>query len=517
MWEPANDLEAQRLEKLNRIKEAGVDPYPPRAKRTHTIQQAVDVYLAAEADLPEDDEEAKVEGLPVTVCGRIIANRPMGRVAFANIEDATGKVQVMMRQNQVGEVFLKLYTDTFDLFDFIQVTGTMIRTRTGEITVNADHVDLLSKALSPLPVIKERELEDGSVETYGGFTDPDARYRERYADLAVNPDVRQTFIARAKTISAIRRFLDDEGFLEVETPILQPIYGGAAARPFVTHHNKLHRDMYLRISFELYLKRLLVGMYDAVYEIGRDFRNEGLSKKHNPEFTQIEFYKAYIDYEGVMDLTERMVAAVAMHVTGGTTVEYQGATINLSPSWKRITLRDGIKEVVGIDYMDYPQNDPKLLANAMREKGVLKGEESKKWGELVNDLLDEVEPTLVQPTFIIDYPKDISPFAKSKPADAVHVERFEFFIAGLEMGNAFTELNDPLDQEARFVEAGKMYDAESDEYHPIDEDYLRAMRYGMPPNGGFGMGIDRLVMLLTDQPNIREVLLFPALREQKDS
>lgn len=517
MWEPANDLEAQRLEKLERIKQAGLDPYPPRVERTHTISEAVDAYVTAEAALPEGDEEAEVEPIPVTVCGRIVANRPMGRVAFANIEDASGRVQVMMRQNQVGKEFFKLYTDTFDLFDFIQVNGSMLRTRTGEVTVNADEVKILSKALSPLPVIKERELEDGSIETYGEFTDPDTRYRERYADLAVNPEVRQTFIARAKTISAIRRFFDDEGFLEVETPILQPIYGGAAAKPFVTHHNKLHRDMYLRISFELYLKRLLVGMYDAVYEIGRDFRNEGLSKKHNPEFTQIEFYKAYIDYEGVMDLTERMVAAAAEAVTGGTTVTYQGHTIDLSPPWKRLSLRDGIKEVVGIDYMDYPQDDPGPLAQAMRDKGVLKGEEDKKWGELVNDLLDEVEPTLIQPTFIIDYPKDISPFAKSKPDDAVHVERFEFFIAGLEMGNAFTELNDPIDQEQRFLDAIAMYDQESDEYHPIDDDYLRAMRYGMPPNGGFGMGVDRLVMLLTDQPNIREVLLFPALREQKDS
>lgn len=517
MWEPANDLEAQRLEKLNRIKEAGIDPYPPRAERTHTVTKAIELYLAAEAKLPEGDEEAEVEAIPVVVCGRIIANRPMGRVAFANIEDSTGRVQVMMRQNQVGKEFFKLYTDTFDLFDFIQVKGSMIRTRTGEVTVNADEVQLLSKALSPLPVIKERELEDGTIEQYGGFTDPDLRYRERYADLAVNPDVRKVFIARSKTLSAIRRFFDNEGFLEVETPILQPIYGGAAAKPFVTHHNKLHRDMYLRISFELYLKRLLVGMYDAVYEIGRDFRNEGLSKKHNPEFTQIEFYKAYIDYEGVMDLTERMVAFTAEAVTGSTTVAYQGNTIDLSPPWQRLTLRDAINDVVGLDYMDYPQDNPEPLAQAMRDKGLIKGEEIKKWGELVNDLLDEVEPTLVQPTFMIDYPKDISPFAKTKPEDDVHVERFEFFIAGLEMGNAFTELNDPLDQEARFLDAQKMYDADSDEFHPIDEDYLRAMRYGMPPNGGFGMGVDRLVMLLTDQPNIREVLLFPALREQKDS
>jgi len=517
VWEPANDLEAQRLDKLNRLQEAGIEAYPPRVKRTHTIIQAIDSFTAAESKAAEGDE---VEEVPVVVCGRIVANRPMGRVTFTDIEDGSGRVQVMLRENQVGKDFMKVYASLFDLFDFIEVTGTMLRTRTGEVTVNATDIRLLSKAISPLPVIKERELEDGTVEYYGGFSDPDSRYRERYADLAVNTDVREIFRSRSKTINAIRRFLDDEGFLEVETPILQPLYGGAAARPFITHHNKMHRDMYLRISFELYLKRLLVGMYDAVYEIGRDFRNEGISKKHNPEFTQVEFYKAYIDYEEVMNLTERMVAFAAEQVTGDTTIVYQGHTVDLSPPWKRITLRDAIREVVGIDYLDYPEADQ--LAAAVREKGYGKGEDGEDttqhrvWGELVNDLLDIVEPTLIQPTFIIDYPIDISPLAKKKPGDERHVERFEFFIAGLEMGNAFTELNDPLDQEERFVEMGRMYGSDSDEFHPVDEDYLQAMRYGMPPNGGFGMGVDRLVMLLTDQPNIREVLLFPALRERSD-
>jgi lysyl-tRNA synthetase class 2 len=321
------------------------------------------------------------------------------------------------------------------------------------------------------------------------------------------------FVTRAKTLSALRRFFDDEGFLEVETPILQPLYGGAAARPFTTFHNQLKQDLFLRISFELYLKRLLVGMYDGVYEIGRDFRNEGVSRKHNPEFTQIEFYKAYIDYHGVMDITERMVAFVAQHVTGGTIITYQGQTIDLAPPWRRITLRDAIAEHTGIDYVDYPDADS--LAAVMREKGKNPAPDST-WGKLVDSLLGtDVEPHLIQPTFIIDYPTDISPLAKKKPDDPTHVERFEFFIAGLEMGNAFTEINDPIDQEERFVEMGNLY-GDSEEGHPVDEDYLRAMRYGMPPNGGFGMGVDRLVMLLSDQPNIREVLLYPHLRTREE-
>lgn len=506
VWEP-NELERQRLEKLNRIREAGIDPYPKRIERTHTIQQAVAAFEAAET------KGAEPEAIPVTVCGRIVSHRPQGKSSWAHIEDGTGRVQVWIRVGNVGEDAQTLFNDEIDLFDFIEVRGAMMRTRRGEVTVLAKSFRLIAKALSPLPVIKERRREDGAVERYGGFTDPEERYRQRYADLAVNPDVRQVFRIRAQTIRALRRFLDGEGFLEVETPILQPIYGGAAARPFVTHHNQLKQDLYLRISFELYLKRLLVGMYDAVYEIGRDFRNEGVSRKHNPEFTQIEWYKAYIDYNEVMNITERMLAFIAQEVKGSTMITFQGHRIELAPPWRRITLRDAILEHTGIDYRQHP--DATSLAAIMRAKGKHPSPDST-WGKLVDSLLGtDVEPHLIQPTFIIDYPRDISPLAKMKPDDPTHVERFEFFIGGLEMGNAFTEINDPLDQEQRFIEMGRLYGEESEESHPVDEDYLRAMRYGMPPNGGFGMGVDRLVMLMADQPNIREVLLFPHLRSRE--
>jgi lysyl-tRNA synthetase class 2 len=310
----------------------------------------------------------------------------------------------------------------------------------------------------------------------------------------------------------LRRFLDERGFLEVETPVLQPIYGGAAARPFTTHHNQLHRDLFLRVSFELYLKRLLVGMFDRVYEIGRDFRNEGVSNRHNPEFTQLEFYAAYMDYHDVMELCETMVSQAAIDVTGSPTISFQGHEIDLSPPWRRVSLRQAALDVTGIDYAAHPTAAE--LARALRERG-LDAPTDATWGYLIDKgLLSAVEETLIQPTFVMDYPRDISPLAKAKPDDPRHVERFEFFIGGLEMGNAFTELNDPLDQEQRFVEMGRLYDPDDEEAHPMDEDYLRAMRYGMPPNGGFGLGVDRLVMLLADQPNIREVILFPLLRER---
>jgi lysyl-tRNA synthetase class 2 len=345
---------------------------------------------------------------------------------------------------------------------------------------------------------------------YGEFSDTEQRYRQRYADLAVNRGVRQIVRQRAAVVRAVRDFFDAEGFVEVETPILQPLYGGAAARPFITHHNELDQDMYLRISFELYLKRLLVGGLDAVYEIGRDFRNEGVSWKHNPEFTMLEFYKAYIDYREVMNLTERLVSSACQTVHGAMQAPYQGHMIDYTPPWPRLTMRDAICQAAGLDYLNYA-TAPELEA-AVRGLGqsVVPGQP---WGKLVENLLgDHVEKSLIQPTFIIDYPRQISPFAKRVSGDDVHVERFEFYIAGMEMGNAFTELNDPRDQEQRFHDMAALFKAGADDETPIDEDYLRAMRYGMPPCGGFGMGIDRLVMLLTDQRSIRDVLLYPALR-----
>ena len=508
MWQP-NKLEQERLEKLERLQALGVEGYPRRARRTHTAAAAVAAYAALES---QDAEAA--QALEVTVCGRIRRVNLKGKISFLHIEDESGRVQLLLRVDEVGEAVYDLVKDKLvDMDDFVQATGTMMRTRAGEISVLVHEFVLLAKSLSPLPVIKQQVLEDGAVIEYGEFSDVESRYRQRYADLAVNRRVREVFRKRAETLRAMRRFFDDEGFLEVETPILQPVYGGAAARPFITHHNQLKQDLYLRISFELYLKRLLVGGYDAVYEIGRDFRNEGVSWKHNPEFTMIEFYKAYTDYHGVMDITERMVAYVAEQVTGSPTITYQGHTIHLAPPWPRLTMRDAIRQACGIDYMDYP--DAAALEAVIRERGgtVPPGQP---WGKLVSFLLETyVEPNLIQPTIIMDYPRDISPFAKRVDYDDVHVERFEFFIAAMEMGNAFTELNDPRDQEARFLDMASLYRAEDDDAAPLDEDYLRAMRYGMPPNGGWGMGVDRLVMLLTDQRSIRDVLLYPHLRKEE--
>lgn len=504
-WQPENNVERDRFEKLNRLIERGINPYPHRVNRTHTVAQAVEAYEAAEAAAPEGTEP---QPILVSVVGRIDSHRPIGKMTFGHIEDSTGRVQIWLKVDVVGADMFQLFNDDLDLFDYIEVQGTMTRTKTKEVSVLVTSLRVLSKALSPLPVIKE----DSEGNTYGGFTNAEERYRQRYADLAVNPDVRDVFITRARTISAVRRFLDNEGFLEVETPILQPIYGGAAARPFTTYHNQLKQDLYLRISFELYLKRLLVGGIEAVYEIGRDFRNEGVDRTHNPEFTQIEFYKAYIDYNGVMDITERMLKYVVQEVHGTSQINFQGKTVDFSQKWQRITMRDAIRQFSEIDYVDYPDADS--LRRAMQESGK-KPDPKATWGKLIDALLgDDVQPNLIQPTFITDYPLDISPLAKMTPDDPMHVERFEFFIAGMEMGNAFTELNDPIDQESRFVSMGAIAE-DDEESHPIDKDYLRAMRYGMPPNGGFGMGIDRLVMLLSDRPNIREVLLFPALRSDE--
>ena len=502
-WQP-NKLEQERLDKAKELQERGVELYPRRVERTHTTTQAIAAYEAA----------AEGEEIHVTVSGRIRRANIKGKVSFMHIEDEAGRLQLFIRINSIGEDVYNLVKEKLvDVDDFVQASGVMMETKTGEVSVNVETLKLLSKSVSPLPVVKQQVQDDGTVIEYGEFSDVESRYRQRYADLAVNQSVREVFRKRSKTLTAIRQFLDDEGFLEVETPILQPIYGGAAARPFTTHHNQLDQELFLRISFELYLKRLLVGGYDAVYEIGRDFRNEGVSFKHNPEFTQIEFYKAYIDYNGVMDITERMVAFAAQKVTGGMNITFQEHEIDLTPPWKRITLRDAIKQESGIDYMDHTTAESLDAAIRAQEPKLKPGQT---WGKLVDHLLSKyVEPKLIQPTFIIDYPRDISPFAKRVDYDDFHVERFEFFIAGMEMGNAFTELNDPMDQEQRFLDMKQLYEDEDDEAAPLDEDYLRAMRYGMPPNGGFGMGVDRLVMLLTDQRSIRDVLLYPHLRDQK--
>ena len=374
---------------------------------------------------------------------------------------------------------------------------------------------MLAKAVSPLPAAKDETLEDGTVVRHAALEDGEIRSRQRYADLAVNPEVRETFRKRAAIIKALRAFLDEKGFLEVETPILQPLYGGAAARPFTTHHNELDQDMYLRISFELYLKRLLVGNLEKVYEIGRDFRNEGVSFKHNPEFTQLEFYWAYADYLKVMELTEQMVAYTAEKVVGATKVKYGEYEIDFQPPWRRVEMRQGILETSGIDIAEHKTAAD--LFQAIRAKHPNKTPDPKVTrGKMIDFLLGEfLEPTLIQPTFLYNYPRDISPLAKPLPGDPLTVERFEGYLAGFELCNAFTELNDPLDQEQRFLDMGRDYTDDEEEKNPLDHDYLRAMRYGMPPNGGFGMGVDRLVMLLTDKHSIREVLLFPALRKEE--
>jgi lysyl-tRNA synthetase, class II len=503
MFEP-NEIERARLRKVEALRQCGIEPWPRSAERTHTTAEAIQAF------------EAGPEGTPIdaAVVGRLRSIRIMGKAAFAHVEDGHGKLQIYLRRDDVGPERLALFQSAFDLGDFVQASGYLFRTRTGEISLHVRDFAMLAKAISPLPASKE-ELVDGQRVVHSAFANPEARYRERYADLAVNPEVREVFRTRARIVSALRRFLDSRGFLEVETPVLQPIYGGAAARPFTTQHNQLHQTLFLRISFELYLKRLLVGGYERVYEIGRDFRNEGISFKHNPEFTQLEFYMAYADYHDVMRLTEEMFAFVTAEVHGSDSFRFQGQEICVAPPWPRVPLYEAIAEHSGID----PARHPTLgeLRRAMEARGLSVSPTASR-GRLIDSLFGSfVEPKLIQPAFVVDYPREISPLAKSKPDAPGMVERFEGFVGGMELCNAFTELNDPLDQETRFRELGREDEAGDEEHHPMDEDYLQAMRYGMPPNGGFGMGIDRLTMLLTDRSTIREVLLFPHLRSRDDT
>ncbi len=503
MWQPSN-LERERLDKAQRLKELGIALYPARVQRTHTAQQALEAYV------PDSEEQPTV-----TVAGRVRRLNVKGKVAFMHIEDESGRVQLFLRVNDMDEATYNLVKDKLiEGDDYVQATGVMMRTQAGEVSVAVRDLVLLAKAVSPLPVVKQQTADDGTITEYGEFSDKETRYRQRYADLAVNHGVRDVFVKRSRTIKAMREFLDDEGMLEVETPILQTIYGGAAARPFTTFHNELDQQLYLRISFELNLKRLIVGGFDAVYEIGRDFRNEGVSYKHNPEFTMMEFYKAYIDYNGVADIVERMTKFICQQVNGTTTIPYKHHTVEIGSTWHRITMRDAIRTATSIDYMDY------TTANALRaiilERYNHKFKPTETWGKMVEHLFGEfVEPNLIHPTFIMDYPRDISPFAKRVDYDDFHVERWEVYMGGMELGNAFTELNDPIDQQQRFEDMAQLYKKDDEDATPLDEDYLRSMRYGMPPMGGFGMGIDRLVILLTNQDSIRDVLLFPHMRDEK--
>jgi lysyl-tRNA synthetase class 2 len=433
----------------------------------------------------------------------------MGKIAFAHIDDRDGRVQLFFRINDLGEEKMEMLSVYFDLGDFIQASGYMFRTRRGEVSLYVEDFKMLAKALRPLPAAKD-EIVDGEVLRHAKLSDPETRYRQRYVDLAVNPDVQEIFKIRAATMRSLRDYLDSHDFIEVETPILQPIYGGAAAQPFTTHHNQLHQDLYLRISFELYLKRLLVGGLERVYEIGRDFRNEGVSFKHNPEFTQLEFYWAYADYQEVMQFTEEMIAFAAEQVLGSTKITFDNQEIDLSPPWRRVELRQGILDATGID-IDLHTNAQSLEA-AMKAKN-LNPKPGSTRGKLIDRIIgDFLEPNAIQPTFIYNYPRDISPLAKSKPGDPGTVERFEGFVGGMELCNAFSELNDPLDQEQRFLEMGRAYADDDEEKHPMDDDYLNALSYGMPPAGGFGIGVDRLMMLFSGRRSIREVILFPHLR-----
>ncbi|MCE5257514.1 MAG: lysine--tRNA ligase [Chloroflexi bacterium] len=483
------DQRERRIAKLDKLRAAGVDPYPPRSSCTHTTAHA----LAAFEALGEGEK------LHSRVAGRLVSMRVMGKSTFAHIADGSGRIQILARQDVLGAEPYQAFKQ-LDVADFISVEGSMFRTHTGEVTVQVENYTLLSKALRPLP------------EKWHGLQDVELRYRQRYLDLLSNEEVRNVFITRTRIVSAIRRFLDARGFLEVETPILQPLYGGAAARPFTTHHNALDQTLYLRIADELYLKRLIIGGLDRVYEIGHNFRNEGISTRHNPEFTMTELYQAYADYNDIMRLVEELYAAVAQEVLGATHITYQGQDIDLTPPWRRITMRQAILDASGIDIATV--SDYASLSAAVQAKGYSFGK-LPNWGKLIEKLFDEtVEPNLTQPTFITEYPIDISPLAKKKPGEPQLVERFEFFIANMECGNAFTELNDPLDQRERFAAAARDYTAGEEESHPMDEDFITALEHGMPPTGGLGFGVDRMVMLFTDQTSIREVILFPQLRNK---
>lgn len=485
------DERETRLQRLRALREQGINPYPNDVERTHTIAEALQQFETLAG--PENS---------LTLVGRIRLMREMGKAAFAKLEDGTDSIQIYFRLNDLGESAYK-NIKLLDLGDFIQASGFLFVTRTGERTLHVTGYRILSKGIRPLP------------EKYHGLEDKEIRQRKRYLDLIANSDeVRRVFVIRSLTVKAMRNYLDNHGFYEVETPILQPLYGGATARPFVTHHNTLDRDLYLRIAVELYLKRLIVGGFEKVYEIGRNFRNEGIDRSHNPEFTMMECYQAYADYNDMMKLVEEMIASIAQEVRGSTRIPYQGTEIDLTPPWPRIPLLDAIHEYTGIDVTRYA--DKESLAAVMREHGY-EADPKLGRGRLIDDLKSVIFrkgiPSLRQALFLIDYPLDVSPLAKQHRSQEGLVERFQPFIGGLEAGNAFTELNDPLDQRSRFQDQMRQRSQGDDEAQVLDEDFLEAMEVGMPPTGGVGIGIDRLVMVLADQESIRDVILFPTLRK----
>ena len=482
-----NHLMQIRRDKLKELQEKGKDPYEiTKFDRTNTAGEIKANY-------------EQFEQKDVTVAGRIIAKRIMGKASFCTIQDSDEKIQSYVSINDLGEENYKAFK-TWDIGDIIGITGFVFKTRTEEISVHAKEVTLLSKSLRPLP------------EKFHGLKDPDLRYRQRYTDLIVNPEVKESFVLRSKIISKVRQILDEKGYLEVETPVLNTISGGATAKPFITHHNSLNIDMYLRIALELNLKRLIVGGFDKVYEIGRVFRNEGMDIRHNPEFTMLELYAAYEDFHDMMDITEEIFSRTAQEVLGTTKITYQGQEIDLAPGWKRITMVESIKEACGIDFNEITSDEEAV--RLAKEKGIEIPDKTKETrGDVISLFFDEyVEKTLIQPTFVYEYPVEISPLAKKCPNNKKMTERFEVFIGGREYGNAFSELNDPIDQYERFKKQVEAKEAGDEEAGMMDEDYIQALEIGLPPTGGLGIGIDRLVMLLTDAASIRDVLLFPTMK-----
>jgi len=491
--EDYNDLIQQRFRKLADINASGIKPYAGRFDVTFTAQVLLERY----GTLSKEDLEK--ERIKVTVAGRIVAMRSFGKACFSHIQDGSGRIQLYFQKNTLGDARYNLFKK-LDIGDFIGAKGFLFRTKTNELTIEVEDFALLSKSLRPLP------------EKWHGLTDIELRYRQRYVDLIVNPEVKKVFILRTRIIQSIRSFLNARGYLEVETPMMQSIPGGATARPFKTHHNALGMDLFLRIAPELYLKRLLVGGFERVYEINRNFRNEGISTRHNPEFTMLEFYTAYADYRDLIAMTEEMISSVSKEVRGTTDVDYEGHMISLAPPWKKITYMDSLKEA-GVPAAVL--GNATMARECARELGAaLKGGEP--LGKVLNAIFEAlVEPKLIQPTFIIDYPTDISPLSKKCDDNPDFVERFELFIAGRELANAFSELNDPVDQKERFLKQVTEREAGDEEAHQMDEDFIRALEYGMPPAAGEGIGIDRLVMLLTGSNSIRDVILFPQMKKEK--
>jgi lysyl-tRNA synthetase, class II len=493
-------VEEARREKRSALEALGVRPFAYQYKRSHTAREAGEAYRDSMGD----------NGPSVTIAGRVVSWRPKGKVVFGDVEDSSGRIQVYFRQDDLGPQYdvVKL----LDLDDHVGIAGKVFRTKAGEITVRAASVDLLTKSLRPLPRGKTQETAEGA-RTFGGLQDPELRYRQRYADLAVHPEVREIFVLRARAVTFIRRFLDERDFLEVETPVLQPLYGGAAARPFVTHHHALDMPLYLRIADELYLKRLLVGGLERVYEIGHDFRNEGMDRSHNPEFTMLEVYQAYADYGDMMTLTEEMVSGVVQHCLGTNAVERYGTTLDFTPPFPRLPFLEAVRARSGLDLRTAQEDE--MRAVVLRAGGDPESIASLSGARLQDEIFKTfVEPHLVQPTFVVDYPKALSPLAKEHRTDPSLTERFELFVGGRELANAFSELNDPDDQRRRFEDQARQRAQGDEEAHSYDADYIRALEYGMPPAGGLGLGIDRLMMIIADRASIRDVIIFPAMRPE---